>query len=70
MKTVSQSYVLGIGEGRATLDAHLRNGLTCDEAITGEIANLRACLKRGFSTEMHDLFRGSLDFFLRQQKGI
>ncbi len=70
MQTVSESYVLGIGEGRAVLDAHLRNGVSHAEAIESEIAGLRTLLAQGFDATMRDLFRGQLDFFLRQQKRL
>ena len=70
MQTVSPAYLLGIQEGRAVLRAHIAAGIDQREAIASEIATLRALLARGFGPDMQACFRGELDFFLNQAKGM
>jgi hypothetical protein len=63
-KTISESYILGIKEGRQFLNAN--PNLTIDE-IKNEIAANKK-LARQFSGDMKESFKGTRDFWLNQLK--
>lgn len=67
MQQVSQSYLLGIREGRATLRSLEAQGIKVDRAQALQVlANVKECLAMGFSGELRDHMRGERDFWARQ----
>ena len=64
MKTVSQSYLMGIREGREYLK-HFKPDL---DAMQGVLANIKSTLRMGFSGEVGDMLRGERDFWINQIK--
>ena len=65
MKTVTAEYLMGIREGRETLNKYGTQDITIDERIE----NIRSTMK-GFSanTAVGQMLRGELDFWRNQQK--
>ena len=65
MKTVTAEYLMGIREGRETLNKYGTQHITIDERIE----NIRSTMK-GFSanTAVGQMLRGELDFWRNQQK--
>ena len=66
MKTVSESYLLGIREGRELFRSCQQRGENIAELAPGFAANAQAQLSRGFGPEMSALFRGERDFWRQQ----
>lgn len=64
-ETVSESYVLGVKEGRSLYNSwvELHGQKPARREIERIIDNLTAQLSRGFSREMCDHFRGERDFW-------
>jgi hypothetical protein len=65
-KTVTDLYLLGIREGREMSAFLNKTGEPLD--IPAILKNLETNLKRGFSREMSDVFRGERDFWKHQQR--
>ena len=65
-QTVTQSYVLGIREGRATLKLFQDNGIACLSVAREALANARARLSSGLSDELREFTQGEHDFWLNQ----
>lgn len=68
--TVSESYLLGIREGRSFYDSwiEIHGQEPTVEDIDGIIDNLTAQFGRGFNCQMNDVFRGERDFWRRKLK--
>ena len=66
MNTVTDAYLLGIREGRDLLRS-LDAAPTLNE-MRAFADNCATQLKRGFSGEMRDVFKGERDFWLNQIK--
>ena len=63
---VSQAYVLGITEGRASLKYVTANGIDRDSYLASAISNLKALLAQGYSGEARESLRGQFDFARNQ----
>lgn len=67
MQTVTDSYLMGIREGREYLK---RYNPTADEARE-VLANIESTLRRGFGSEVAEMLRGERDFWRNQlAKGL
>jgi len=67
--TVTESYLMGIREGRALLRSMQQRDETVTRAdMEAFAANCTAQLARGFAREMADMFRGERDFWRGQMK--
>lgn len=70
-QTVTQAYLLGIREGRATLRGLESQGFTVDRQLARDVlANVKECLAMGFSGDMRDMMRGERDFWAGQVKRL
>ena len=65
-QTVTQSYCLGIREGRPTLNRFQYDGIACLSVAREALANARARLSSGLSDEMREFTQGEHDFWLNQ----
>ena len=65
-KSVSQAYLLGISEGRATLRQFQRDGIATRETIRAALENSRECLAMGFSGDAREAIKGERDFWASQ----
>lgn len=75
MQQVTDSYLLGIKEGRALYrEIRVRHGLVSREDMRALAqlfeANCTANLARGFARELADVFRGERDFWRGQIKKL
>jgi len=67
MQTVTDSYLIGIREGRSLLRSIQARGETVTrQDMEAFAANCSAQLCRGFARELSDVFRGELDFWRNQ----
>ena len=66
MTQVTEAYLLGVKEGRASLKAALEHGIDKRTFLKAELDNLKSLRKMGFSDEMRDTFKGHLDFVTNQ----
>jgi len=63
MKTVSESYLLGIAEGRELLRQY---GPWSRDDMQRMAENLHDLARQGFAPEMRDMFKGERDFWRNQ----
>lgn len=67
--TVTDSYLLGIREGRSLLQSIKARGESVTIADMQAFAdNCASNLRRGFARELSDTFKGERDFWLNQIK--
>lgn len=64
MKTINQTYLEGIKEGRSFLTAN--PGMTLDD-IKRHVSNLKT-LARDSNQPIKDLYKGEIDFFTNRMK--
>lgn len=68
-QTITESYLLGISEGRSLLKSIEARGETVTTSDMQQFAdNCTAQLSRGFARELSDTFRGERDFWRNQIK--
>lgn len=71
MQQVTDSYILGIKEGRALYrEIRAQHRLVTREDMRAFEANCTANLARGFARELADVFRGERDFWRGQIKKL
>lgn len=67
--TVTDSYLIGILEGRAMMsEMKARGEVITNAEMQAFVDNARANIKRGFAREFADVFKGERDFWLNQLK--
>lgn len=67
-QTVTQAYLLGIGEGRSLLrDMKARGEYDPERDIPAILATLKACLAAKPSRDVAGMYRGERDFWLGQR---
>jgi hypothetical protein len=62
-QTYTQAYLLGIREGRETLQRFVVDGIADPATMRAHLAN---CSAKGLSGEMAEFTRGERDFFRNQ----
>lgn len=65
-QTVSGAYLLGIREGRDLHKQFVADGIATLETFRGALDNCETLLRKGFSGDMRDLFKGERDFWRKQ----
>lgn len=67
--TITDSYLIGILEGRAMMsEMKVRGEVITNAEMQAFVDNARANIKRGFARELADVFKGERDFWLNQMK--
>jgi hypothetical protein len=67
-RTVSQAYVMGISEGRATWQRLERDGIADLQHARECLGHVRECLAMGFAGDVRDMMKGEQDFWLQRIK--